>query len=273
MTYSTIEQSAADARPVELYEFRRDSLVWRYTSADQDVTFATQLYLARTIERSAIEQGSEMNRANLQLTVQRDLDVVQLFQVGPPSDPITCTLKQYHYGDTDAATLWQGRIISCTPWEGGRARLVLEPIYTALRRNGIRRYYQRSCPHLLYGPDCTVNNTSYRVTGNVTQINGLVIQQAEVGAYAAGYFTGGYLEWDIDPPNQVYERRFIEAHSSVNLTVTSLPLGLTVGTQIRVYPGCDHLLTTCNSKFANAVNYGGLPFLPTVNPFGGTSLY
>ncbi|MBK7804300.1 MAG: phage BR0599 family protein [Chloracidobacterium sp.] len=37
--------------------------------------------------------------------------------------------------------------------------------------------------------------------------------------------------------------------------------------------GCDHTLATCIAKFANGLNYGGMPYWPTKNPFDGTIIY
>jgi len=271
MAYSTRELSVADGRPIELYEFRREGQLWRYTSSDSPVTFSAVTYEPVVIDRSTLEQGSEMNRTSLSLTVQRDLPVVELYQAGPPSDVITLTLRQLHIDDNEARLLWSGRIITVTTWDQGRAKMTLEPVYTSLRRNGLRRIYQRQCPHLLYGVDCRVSNAAFRVVGAATNVSGLVIQMNEAAAFPVNWFSGGYLEWLIAVG--IYERRFIESHNGASLTCTVTPIGLTVGTELRVYPGCNHLLATCNSKFNNAINYGGMPYIPTKNPFDGSPIY
>ena len=41
-----------------------------------------------------------------------------------------------------------------------------------------------------------------------------------------------------------------------------LPDDLTVGARAIAIEGCDHTLATCASRFANAVNFRGEPFLP-----------
>lgn len=46
-----------------------------------------------------------------------------------------------------------------------------------------------------------------------------------------------------------------------------LPPGINVGDAVTVYAGCDHAVATCFSKFVNVPNFGGLPHLPTVNPY------
>lgn len=271
MTYSARELSADQGRPIELYEFRREGQIWRFTSSDTVVTHSAATYQPAVIERSTLEQGSEMNRTALTLTMQRDLPMVELYQAGPPSDVITLTLRQLHVDDNEARLLWSGRIITVVTWDMGRAKMTLEPVYTSLRRNGLRRLYQRQCPHLLYGVDCKVSNAAFRVVGAATQINGLVIQMNEAAALPSGWFSGGYLEWLIS--TGIYERRFIESHSGSSMTCTVQPIGLAVGTELRAYPGCNHLISTCESKFNNANNYGGMPYIPTKNPFDGSPIF
>jgi hypothetical protein len=43
---------------------------------------------------------------------------------------------------------------------------------------------------------------------------------------------------------------------------------------VTLYPGCDHTLGAAGcAKFANTDNFGGTPFIPNKNPFGGTAIY
>lgn len=49
-----------------------------------------------------------------------------------------------------------------------------------------------------------------------------------------------------------------------------------LGSTVVILAGCDHTVTTCDSKFntpsdpqSNVVNFGGFPFVPTKNPFEG----
>jgi len=41
---------------------------------------------------------------------------------------------------------------------------------------------------------------------------------------------------------------------------------------VKIYPGCDRVRATCESKFDNLDNFGGFPWIPTKNPFGGSSI-
>jgi hypothetical protein len=43
--------------------------------------------------------------------------------------------------------------------------------------------------------------------------------------------------------------------------------GVAIGDGLKLTAGCDHVIQTCRTKFANEVNYGGFPWIPTRNPF------
>ncbi|AAP96358.1 hypothetical protein HD_1576 [[Haemophilus] ducreyi 35000HP] len=48
---------------------------------------------------------------------------------------------------------------------------------------------------------------------------------------------------------------------------------LSVGTQIKVYPGCDGRASTCLKKFNNMLNYGGIPHMPNKSPYDGSRVF
>jgi uncharacterized phage protein (TIGR02218 family) len=244
--------------------------VWRYTSADRDVTVSSQVYTARPIVRSEIESTHEKARLGMTLTVPRTLDVVELFRVAPPTQAVTCIVQKYHEGDAEVATIWSGRILSVI-FEGVAARMQMEPIFTSIRRIGLRRLYQRQCPHVLYGPACKVNQTAVRVDGTAASISGLVVNVSAASALGVGWFAGGYIEYTVE--GGVPERRFITDHSGAALTLSAAPYGLAAGAAVKVFPGCDHSISTCSTKFSNTANYGGFAYFPLKNPFGGSPIF
>ena len=272
MTYSARETSDSQGRPVELYTFNRDYLAWNFTSADRDDELDTVKFEAAVIRRSAIEQGSEMNRSAMKLTVPRSFPIAELYRVSPPSDAITCIVRRRHVGDDEVATIWTGRVVNVA-WtvDGTQATITMEPVFTSMRRNGLRRCYGRLCPHVLYGPDCRAPREEFRVDGVVAEIDGPSVVAVEWAPFDPGYFDGGYIEWDVE--TGIFERRFITSSVAGTLLLASPPDGLAMGAVVRAYPGCDHTLMTCETKFDNVLNYGGTPFVPRKNPFDGSPIY
>jgi len=270
MPFDAIERSADDRRPVELFTFFRDFQAFRYTSADRNVTFAGAEFEARPLTRGPIETSSEMARGSMRVTCPRDLPVADLFRITPPTIPITFVLQQFHFGDNEAATLWTGRVVT-VEFQGTAAQITLEPIYTSLRRVGLRRMYQRQCPHVLYGTACRVNREAFKVDGLVDSASGATVSIAAAATQPNGHFSGGFIEYAIELG--ILERRFIIDHVRATLSLSAQPIGIQVGAAVKVFPGCDHTPTTCADKFNNVANYGGFPFFTKKNPFGGNPIY
>lgn len=271
MTYDARERSAQDGRPVEIYTWARGTTLWRFTSADRDQVVAGDTYASHVIRRNSIEHGSEMNRSALKLTVPRDFPIAELYRVAPPTDVVAVVLRRFHAGDGELATLWTGRVVNVA-WtdDGAQATITHEPIQTSLRRNGLRRLYGRLCSHVLYGPACRADPGDFVVPGVVTAVGPATVSADEWAAFPTGHFEGGFIEWAEDGG---IERRFIVAHNGDTLTLDRRAPGLEVGALAPAYPGCDHTLATCRDKFGNDLNYGGQPFIPQKNPFGGDPIY
>jgi uncharacterized phage protein (TIGR02218 family) len=269
MTYADREVSTDAASPFELYEFRRGSNAWRYTSASQDVVYNAFNYTAVLLKRGSIEQTNEIGRAGLRITLARDVEVVGEFIATPPSELTLLTVYRQHRGDPETAVVWMGRVLNAE-WRGSEVELNCEPVYTSLQRTGLRRLYQRNCPHVLYDGLCQASPIVHRVQGAVGSIAGTVVSVPAAAGFAPGHFAGGFATWSA---SGITEKRMIVAHSADSITLAAPPPGLSVGATVVLYPGCDHTLSTCENKFGNSANFGGFPFIPTKNPFGGSPIY
>lgn len=271
MTYDTRERSAAEGRPSEFYTFALGATIWRFTSGNQEPGVAP-LWTPATIRRGRLEQGSEMNRSGLTLDVPADFPIAELWRVYPPTGIVSCVLQRAHVGDWELATIWTGRVVNVAWKEDlSQATISMEPIYTGLRRTGLRRVYGKQCPHVLYGSACGVLREDYRADGTVGSVTSSTVQAPEWGALPTGWADGGYLEYSL--PGGILERRLVKAHAGDTITVMGRPAGLEVGAVASLFPGCDHSLETCHDKFSNAANFGGTPFIPNKNPFSGDPIY
>lgn len=269
MTYADREISTDAASPVELYEFRRGSSSWRYTSGSRDLVYNSFTYTAVLLKRGSIEQTNEIARSGLRVTLARDVEVVGQFIAAPPSEVTLLTVYRQHRSDSETVVVWMGRVLN-VEWRESEVELNCEPVYTSLQRTGLRRLYQRNCPHVLYSGSCQASPIVHRVQGAVGTLAGPVLSVAAAAGFPAGHFAGGFATWSA---NGITEKRMIIAHASDSVTLSAVPPGLYVGAPVVLYPGCDHTLNTCESKFSNSANFGGFPFIPTKNPFGGSPIY
>lgn len=72
---------------------------------------------------------------------------------------------------------------------------------------------------------------------------------------------GGLLRW-VDGPQAGQDCGIIAATGGVLLLDVPIDPGLTAGLRAELLEGCDHTLATCATRFGNAVNFQGEPFLP-----------
>lgn len=273
MSFDSFETSGQDGAPIELFEFEVGPTVHRYTSAPDDFEYLTKTYLAVQIARSTVDESGELPKDGITITVPRDAAIADEFRVAPPSEVILVNIYRLHYGDganPERKLFWTGRALNCE-WKGAVADLTCESIYTSLKRPGLRRIYQRMCPHVLFGGACGLVDTVYKSTITLDVVSGVTLNAAAIDAQPDGYFSGGMIEWESSPGR--YERRGIRTHVGADVTLTHAVSGLAAGAAVFFWPGCDHSLATCNSKFSNAVNYGGFPFVPQKNPFVGTNVF
>lgn len=271
MTYAAQETSVQAGAPVELYLFARGPRAWRFTSAEVSVLFASEVWTSTPISRTDIESTQERVRNDLRVTVPRNNPVAALYVSNPPTDKVTLTVYRYHRGDVDAEAVvsWMGVVSSCG-FAGARATINAEAISSA-QGNGLRRLYQKPCPHPLYSPapQCGLNKDDFAENVEVGAISGLVLT---VDGLGSGTYAGGFVERIDDDGNT--DRRFIRSAAGNALTLVTPFDDLAVNDYVIVYPGCDHTMLTCQDEFNNLPNHGGLsPYSPTKNPFGGAPLY
>ncbi len=273
MTYNAQEASQRSGSPVELYLFTRGVTNWRYTSADEVQTYLQYDYAPAPIIRSEIEDLAELNRSALKVDVPRDFPVSLQFVAYPPGEVVTLKIFRRHRTDVDSEirVIWIGRILSAQ-WADGKTILNCEPITTSLKRTGLRRRYGRQCGHDLYGTNCKVVAADYSTIDTVTAINGNVMTVPAAAGEANGYFNGGFLWWQF--PDGRRDARMIIAHTGDQVTLAATMPDVSVGDSVQIYPGCDHTLNHCNTRFGgNENNHGGFMFTPKENPFGGKTLY
>lgn len=259
-------------RSSEFVVFARGVQTWAYTSDDRAVAYNGQIYLPIAMKRGAISESADLTRNTLDIEVPESIALLDLFRGTTPLDIISMTLYSLPKGANVAKTIWVGELGSVTFATGGKATVHGLPPMASLQGNGLKRCWQKACPHNHYGAEvggCNVNKANFRVDAVLTSVTGAVVQAAAFATKTDGWFDGGWFEWTV---GTVTERRTIITH--IGDTVTFMTSAFTsVGTVGAAYPGCAHDLTTCDQKFNNADNYGGQPWIPSTNPFGNNSVF
>lgn len=262
MAYSVFEASAEAGRPIELYIFTIGATVYRYTSAEDTVTYSANDYLPRPMDRTSPSLSSgEGGRQQLELTLPKDDPVASRYIGIVPATRVELEILRFHRGDSpNGYVLWKGRITSARfERQGTVCKLSSVSSESALSRPTPGRKYQGLCNHVLYDSLCQVVKATFTHSGTVTAESGRTITVSGLSGKGADWALGGTVTIGS-------EFRLITAQSGDTITLQVAFPSTVVGTSVDVLAGCDHTLATCNSKFSNAINYGGFPFVPTRNP-------
>lgn len=271
MSYSTFEISNQDGLPVHFYEFWWGETSWFYTSADRDLEIDGQIYTAVPIMDEGITIGGG-NPAEFRIKLADNLPVVSLFRGTPPSENVRVVVLRKHLDDPEATVFFAGKIDNVKRDGQGGASLFCS--IGKLRRGGLRLTWSRTCPHALYDSLCRVSKDDFGHVAIVSAVTGIGFTVSEAPSRsgapqsAPGYFDGGIVAWDANGLGTIEQRAIERGLSATEFLIFGRADGLTVGQEIVMYPGCDRLATTCQSKFNNLVNYGGIPQMPGESPYG-----
>lgn len=275
MTYPVFEISVDNGKPVYLFEISYSGQAWYYTSSDTPLTNNGKTYLPVPISASTIPGAMDATRANMTVTLARDLPVAEIFRVQPPSEVVSLVVFAEHANDPDNQfmALWRGRITNCE-WQGSSIVLTSDSVFTSFLRNGLGPRFSRQCTTTIYSDKCGVLRDNFKTSGPATTVMPGYLLVPASQARGDNYFAGGIVTWSNNTTGNT-ERRLIlsSTASDGKIVISSSPPGLAAGQAVSLYPGCDHVITTCDSKFNNVVNYRGTPYIPAKSPFGGTTLF
>jgi len=265
MTYYDLEQSAISSQPIELYDFVDANLNhWRYTSHTVLQNFESFDYIPDTINREAIELTSNHFKNEVQVTLGRDNLFAINYIAGLFESQIT--LQIYRLQGIDHILYWSGVVQRVVFDKDEIPTVYATPISSDIMRVGARRRCQIMCDLCLYDTYCQVDKELFRIDGTITAVSGTLINAVEFGTEASGWLTGGILIVGN-------AKRLIQWHEGNQIRISRYIPNLIADLTFIAYAGCDHIATTCLTKFENIINYGGAEFLPITNPFKNAIVY
>jgi uncharacterized phage protein (TIGR02218 family) len=267
VSYDAYESSVEGGAPIEIYTIAFGATAYRYTSYKIDVNILSEDFEAIPISRGTISQSVEQrSEGRLEVVVPGDNPFVQQFITAVPGIRATLTLQRYHRDDPaeEVVLIYKGTVQTVRFEKNGRRAVLIVVGLTAAKGRSVPRFtYQGLCNHMLYDGRCKVNSSLYQHTLYVVSVNGRVLTVSGAGAIGADYFENGFVEYNGD-------YRMVTAQGGVgnNDLTLLIPFSTSpVGQWLEFYAGCKHTPTVCDTKFANIVNYGGFPSVPTKNPF------
>jgi len=247
----------------DLYRFEEATTVHTFTSGNREIVHNSETYIPIPIGRSDIKITAELGKSSIEVKISLKNTLAKTWVATVLEVPIRLTV--FTIVDSDpAVTAWIGRMTSVKSSKKD-AIFVINSDATLMNRSGLRKRFQRTCPYALYGKGCFVDENSFSTAGTVLSRDDLVITIAEAALEPDGFYTGGMIRASNG------KLRYIIAHVGTAITISRDLPGL-IDDNVTLFLGCNRTRADCTDKFNNLANFGGYPFIPLKNPFGGTSI-
>jgi uncharacterized phage protein (TIGR02218 family) len=242
---------------------RTDGVVKTYTDCDKDLVYASLTYLSIVgFTPSSIESKDDFSVDNV--------DVQGVLEPGYITAPdlmaglydfAEVEVFQVNYNDLtqDRMMMRRGKL--------GEVRLQKDTFVAELRglselmQQHIGQLFSPSCRAILGDARCTVNLASFTFAGTVNTVTSSLIFASNALTQAAGYFTGGEVQW-LTGANAGLRREIKEFANKQIVLALPMPYAIANGDTFNVIAGCDKLFPTCKAKFNNVANFRGEPHIP-----------
>ncbi|WP_343619627.1 DUF2163 domain-containing protein [Acinetobacter proteolyticus] len=248
--------------------------VYRYTNYDFDLTIAGQLYRSDgpIIEREGITQNLGIEVDSLSVTIMvnddtlfSDVPIVQAFHNGI-LDGARFKLERVFMDmntptDTSAGaiTLFEGSLIE-PEMDRNQIHVNAASDTDILNVKMPRNLYQPSCLNTLFDSGCGLLSSAY-VVNTAIEANSTPSRIICTLNQPQGWFTQGVVEFTHGVNRGI--KRTVRLHESGALLLTLPLLEMpAIGEAIKVYPGCDKRLETCQNRFNNRARFRGAPYVP-----------
>src|SRR5699024_9190458 len=205
------------------------------------------------------------------ITVAQDNEAASLFAVTPPSTPVIATIYQGYLGDpdNDFRALWIGRVTG-VQWRESDALISVAPIAQNKNQPGLRRHYQRMCPHVLYGKGCGASKTAATSTHGVAGVSGSTVTLSTTIQSNPERYAGGTMEWSVQGQTQIGS---IVSATNTTVELSAPPQYLNGGDSVDLVLGCAHTIDACRDWHNNLANFGGQPLIPIDDPTKKNNFY
>lgn len=240
--------------------YRRDGIMLGFTSHDRDLVFSGIKHCAAPgMVPSSIRMTTELSADSAEVEgalshstiAEKDLSAGLFDNAAIEIGAVDWTSLENHivYSGTLGSIHNDQRSFSA---ELRSAKKILE--YDLVPRTS------PTCRAAFCGPGCSLSAIAFTSSHEVTGVD-YDANRVTFGAIQPGHYLDGQVRF-LEGPQTGITFGVIAADATGLTLDRQLIEGLKIGSRAHLREGCDHTLTTCASRFANAVNFRGEPFLP-----------
>ena len=263
-------KTVSESNEVRLYEIVFGTVTYRYTSAEQTIEVAGNIYESLPgIENTGFNNTGDSQRNELTITVDFTTPIFTYLIEFIPTFEITCRILSIERDDPDMQVIheWSG-IYNRYEANHPRMDLIFAPFDRDLNRDALVTSYGVTCQWTQYDDNCGLNFNAFGLDGTVTAINGLLVTtNLTLNTPTADHFLGGFVQ--ISGAFGL-ERAWIIAQSGANIVEIDRRLqALVNGVAIKVVPSCRGEFARCidPALFNNKQRFFAAVHANKVNPF------
>ncbi|TIX49376.1 DUF2163 domain-containing protein [Alteraurantiacibacter aquimixticola] len=240
---------------------RRDGCTLGFTSHDRDLRFGGVLHRAAPgMVPSAIRRSGDIANDSAEVEGVLAHDAIHAADLAAGRyDGARFAVGVVDWETLEHAVLYHGEAGSIAEEDNG-FRAELQSAKAALQADLVPRT-SPTCRASFCGRECGLN------TNRHTHELQCAFVDAEIGlvrfssAPSAESLRDGWVRW-IDGPHAGLTMQIMRSDGDGQLLDRALSPNLVPGARALLREGCDHTLATCHSRFGNAANFRGEPFLP-----------
>ncbi len=240
---------------------RRDGVTLGFTTHDRDLWFdgvnhsATPGMVPSAIRRSA---DFEPDSAEVQGALSHDSISASDLAVGR-FDGARVMIGLVDWETLERSILYRGSIGTVSE-EAGSFTAALQSRKLELRRDPVPRT-SPSCRAYFCGRGCTLSAARFSHDASLSSVDAAANSVTINGYAALANLAGGSLRW-LDGPYAGIAMGIVGTSGTLIELDTPLDILPAAGCRLLLREGCDRTIATCATRFANAVNFQGEPFLP-----------
>ena len=241
--------------------YRTDGVTFGFTAHDRDLWFDGVLHRAAPgMVPSAIRRtaGLDDDNADVEGALSHDAIAASDLAAGR-FDSATVLVGVIDWETFERTVVYRGGIGSVSEEATGFSA-ELRSAKARLDFDSIPRT-SPTCRARFCGPGCTLPTVRYTHERTLLTLDPEANRLSFTGVLDHTVFASGHLRW-IDGPQAGVTMQVMAADASgIVVDITPDP-AIATGTLAALREGCDHTISTCATRFGNAANFQGEPFLP-----------
>jgi uncharacterized phage protein (TIGR02218 family) len=240
---------------------RTDGVAMGFVSHDRDLAFAGVVHRsAPGMVPSAIRMSADLEPDSAEISGSLSHDAIREDELSIGRfDGARVATGLVDWITMEYETIYSGTI-GAVSRDGKGFSAELESLKALLDREPVVRTAP-TCRAEFCGPGCTLSAPRFTHDAEVLEVSADRASLKLSLPVATSHVVDGTLRW-LDGPDAGVPLRIEGASGDWVAIEREIDLAIGPGARAEIRAGCDHTLEACSSRFDNAINFQGEPFLP-----------